>query len=141
VVIDIYPDKAALGGLYTGLSYSNNDYSIIVACDMPFLNPDLLEYMIGISTGYDAVIPKIGNFVEPLHGIYSRNCIITAEKLIKENKLSVRKLVGLLNTRYILPEEIETYDPELTSFFNINSELELQKAKRIIKKRNRIIGS
>jgi molybdenum cofactor guanylyltransferase len=141
VVTDIFPEKAALGGLYTGLSYSKNNYSIIVACDMPFLNSALLQYMVNISPGYDAVIPRIGNYLEPLHAVYSKNCIATAEKLINNNELSVRKLVGLLKTRYILKKEIMIYDPDIVSFFNINNNFDLEKAEKILAKRNEIKNS
>jgi molybdopterin-guanine dinucleotide biosynthesis protein A len=141
VVTDKYRDKSALGGLYTGLHYSSYSYSIIVACDMPFLNINLLKYMVSIADGYDAVIPKIGNYIEPLHGIYSHDCMNNAEKLINENNLSIRGLISQINTRYVLKREIEMYDPELISFFNINNELDLQKAEQIIKKRNQFIGS
>lgn len=137
VVTDIIPEKAALGGLYTGLSYSKNNYSIIVACDMPFLNSELLQYMVNISPGYDAVIPRIGNYLEPLHAVYSRNCIATAENLINQNELSVRKMLGLLKTRYILKKEIMVYDPDIVSFFNINNNFDLEKAEKIIAKRNK----
>lgn len=135
MVIDIYPEKAALGGLYTGLSYSNSDYSVVVACDMPFLNTNLLQYMINSSPGYDAVIPKIGNYLEPLHAIYSRNCKIAAEKLINENELSVRKLIGFVKTRYILKKEVVVYDPDIISFFNINNSQDLGKAEKIIERK------
>lgn len=141
MVIDIYTEKAALGGLYTGLSYSNNNYSIIVACDMPFLNPDLLQYMVNVSSGYDAIIPRIGNYLEPLHAIYSRDCMTAAEKLINENELSVRKLIGMVKTRYVLKKEIMVYDPDIISFFNINNSLDLEKAEKIIERRNKILGS
>jgi molybdopterin-guanine dinucleotide biosynthesis protein A len=141
VVTDIFPEKAALGGLYTGLSYSKNNYSIIVACDMPFLSSDLLQYMVNISPGYDAVIPRIGNYLEPLHAVYSRNCMTTAETLINKNELSVRKLLGLLKTRYILKKEVMVYDPDIISFFNINNSFDLEKAEKIVGKQNKIKGS
>jgi molybdenum cofactor guanylyltransferase len=141
VVTDIFPEKAALGGLYTGLSYSKNNYSIIVACDMPFLNSDLLQYMVNISPGYDAVIPRIGNYMEPLHAVYSRNCMTTAENLINQNELSIRKLIGLLKTRYVLKKEIMVYDPDVVSFFNINNNFDLEKAEKIVENHSKIKGS
>ena len=134
VVTDIFPEKAALGGLYTGLSYSKNNYSVIVACDMPFLNSNLLQYMVNISSGYDTVIPRIGNYLEPLHAVYSKNCMDTAESLINQNELSIRKLVGLLKTRYVLKKEIMVYDPDIISFFNINNNFDLEKAEKIVEK-------
>jgi molybdopterin-guanine dinucleotide biosynthesis protein A len=141
VVTDIFPERAALGGLYTGLSYSNNNYSIVVACDMPFLNSSLLQYMVNLSPGYDAVIPRIGNYLEPLHAVYSKKCVTTAENLINQNDLSIRKLIGFLRVRYVLKKEIMIYDPEIESFFNINNNFDLEKAEKIVEKHNKIKGS
>jgi molybdopterin-guanine dinucleotide biosynthesis protein A len=141
VVTDIFPEKAALGGLYTGLSYSKNSYSIVVACDMPFLNSSLLKYMVNLSPGYDAVIPRIGNYLEPLHAVYSKNCVATAENLLNQNDLSIRKLIGFLKVRYVLKSEIMQYDPDIESFFNINNNFDLEKAKKIVEKNNMIKGS
>ncbi len=53
VVTDTYPGKGPLGGIYTGLAASDSFYNLVVACDMPFLNRNLLDYMIQISTGFD----------------------------------------------------------------------------------------
>ena len=136
VVSDIYPNRAALGGIYTGLKYSNFDYSVVVACDMPFLNPELLNYMINIASGYNAIVPKIGWFVEPLHAVYSRNCMETAEYLIKNNILTVRDLIKRINTRYITEKEMSKFDPDIISFFNINSKEDLKKAEQITNKLN-----
>jgi molybdopterin-guanine dinucleotide biosynthesis protein A len=101
---------------------------------MPFLNSNLLQYMVNISSGYDTVIPRIGNYLEPLHAVYSKNCMDTAESLINQNELSIRKLVGLLKTRYVLKKEIMVYDPDIISFFNINNNFDLEKAEKIVEK-------
>lgn len=55
---DIIPEKGPLGGIYTGLLYSNNRYNFVVACDMPFLNPNLIRYMIKNCQCYDIVVPE-----------------------------------------------------------------------------------
>ena len=50
--------RGSLIGLYSGLLRSRDEYNIVVACDMPFLNPGLLSYMAGLHAGYDAVVPQ-----------------------------------------------------------------------------------
>jgi molybdenum cofactor guanylyltransferase len=98
---------------------------------MPFLNTDLLTYLINISPGYDAVIPKIDNFVEPLHGIYTKTCIDTIKILLDNNNLSVTILFDIVKTRFVYKDEINRIDPEHLSFFNINTEKDLFKANKI----------
>lgn len=132
IVNDIYPGKGSLGGLYTGLVSSMNLYNLVVACDMPFLNIDLLQYMVSLSGDYDAVLPRVNKSVlEPLHAVYSRNCISPLEALIKENKLSILELFPMIRVRYLDDEEIDWFDPQHRSFFNINTEADLIAGKEI----------
>lgn len=132
IVTDIYPDKGVLGGIYTGLKISRFFYILVVACDMPFLNQDLLRYMILVSAGFDLVVPRLGDMIEPLHAIYSKNCLDPIESLLKRSSLSPRGLFNLVRTRYVEAEEINQFDPEHLSFLNINTEADLEKAAKLI---------
>jgi molybdenum cofactor guanylyltransferase len=132
VIVDIYPGRAALGGIYTGLSQAETFYSLIVACDMPFLDTTLLNYMLGLIQGFDIVVPKVENKIELLHGIYSKNCIEKIKEMIDHNDLQVLKLLELVKTRYVTDEEVNKYDPKHLSFFNINTQNDLTLAKSLL---------
>ncbi len=134
VVTDIYLNKGPLGGIYTGLKASNSFYNLVVACDMPFLNQALLHYMVQISAGFDLVVPRLGDMVEPLHAVYSKGCLTPIESLLKQGNLGVRQLFTLVRVRYVEAEEINRFDPEHLSFFNINSQADLEKAREIMKR-------
>lgn len=129
---DIYPDMASLGGIYTGLKASSTFHSLVVACDMPFLNPSLLRYLVSLSPGFDIVIPKLKGYLEPLHAVYSKNCIPHMEALIKQGDLKITNFFPQVKVRYVEEEEIARFDPQLLSFFNINTFEDLEKAKRLI---------
>lgn len=131
VVTDVYPGKGPLGGIYTGLLNSTSGYNLVVASDMPFLNPALLRYMVEVSVDFDLVVPRVGELVEPLHAVYSQNCRAPMEHLLKHDELPVRRLFSMVRTRYVEADEIETFDPEHLSFFNINTQADLQKAAEI----------
>ena len=133
VVVDLLPGKAALGGIFTGLSYASTSHSIVVGCDMPFLNGDLLKYQISLAQDYDAVVPRIEDKIEPLHSIYSKACLPSIEKLINEHTLSISNLFEMINTRYMTQKEIEKYDPEYLSIFNINTKQNLEVTRHILK--------
>jgi molybdopterin-guanine dinucleotide biosynthesis protein A len=133
VVVDIYPDKAALGGIYTGLMNADTDLALVVGCDMPFLNPSLLQHLVDISADFDVVVPRIGNMVEPLHAIYSRRCLTSIEHLLHQNTLAVSQLFELVKTRFVGTEEIDEFDPGHLSFFNINTQSDLRKARSLIR--------
>ena len=132
VVGDIYPSKGPLGGIYTGLKVSDSFYNLVVACDMPFLNQALLSYMTGVSTDFDLVVPRLGNMIEPLHAVYSKACLAPIERLIKQGSLGVRELFTLVRVRYVEAEEIDRFDPEHLSFFNINTNSDLARARGLI---------
>ena len=132
IVVDLYPGKSAIGGIYTGLLNTTTFYNLVVACDMPFLNSSLLRYMIDNAPGFDAVVPQVNDNVEPLHAVYSVNCIHTIERLLHNNRLAVSEILRLVKTRYIDSSEITEIDPGHTSFFNINTPDDLIQAEKLI---------
>lgn len=126
-VYDVYPGKGSLGGLYTGLIYSESNYNLVVGCDMPFLNLRLLDYMINLSEFADVVIPKsVNDMLEPLHAIYSKTCIVKIKTLLEQNKLSIFELYPLVTVRYVQNSEIDRFDKKHLSFFNVNTESDMK---------------
>jgi molybdopterin-guanine dinucleotide biosynthesis protein A len=132
VIVDIYPGKGALGGIYTGLASADSFYSLVVGCDMPFLNRDLLCYLIDLAPNFDVVVPRIDDMLEPLHAVYSRDCLAPIKELIDKDRLGVSQLFNLVKTRYVGKDEIAKFDPRCLSFFNINTLDDLRKAKDLI---------
>jgi molybdopterin-guanine dinucleotide biosynthesis protein A len=130
-VTDIYPDSGVLGGLYTGLITSNSFYNFVVASDMPFLNKDLLRYMMQCAAGFDVVVPRRGTMLEPLHAIYSKNCIAPIKELLRRNEMRIRNFFPEVRVRYVEECEISQIDPKGLSFFNINTEADLAKAREL----------
>jgi molybdopterin-guanine dinucleotide biosynthesis protein A len=131
---DIYPEKGSLGGIYSGMAVSKSFYNFVVGCDMPFLNLELLRYMMDVASGYDLVLPRMGEIVEPLHAIYTKDCLVHMENLLKQGELQILKFFPQVRVRYVEDEEIDRFDPDHLSFFNINTEEDLNRAKEIIAK-------
>ena len=136
IVNDIYPDKGSLGGIYTGLLASKSDYNLVVAGDMPFLNTDLLRYMVDIAKGFDLVAFREDDRFEPLHAVYSKNCVAAIEQLLQRNNVRIIEILPLVNVRYLKPEEIERFDPRHLSFFNINTEAELREGIELARRKD-----
>jgi molybdopterin-guanine dinucleotide biosynthesis protein A len=136
LIKDIIPYKGALGGIYSGLLFAENNSIFVVACDMPFLNIPLLKYIISFCQDYDVVIPKINNFFEPLHAIYSKKCLKPIKKLIDENNLKIIDFFKGVDVKFIDKNEIEEFDPDLLSIFNINTLEDLKIAKEKAKTKN-----
>ena len=137
VVVDLYPGKAALGGIYTGLMCADTPSSVVVGCDMPFLNGDLLQHLIDSSTGYDTVVPRMGKMLEPLHAVYSKRCLDSIEQLLSKGVVAIWHLFDLVKTRYVDEDEINRFDPKHSSFFNINTQGDLEKARSLVRQMER----
>ncbi len=132
VVEDKVSGKGPLAGIAAGLAGSTYKLNLVVACDQPLLNRGLLEYLVSAADGYEAVIPRIGDKLEPLQGVYSRDCIDAIENLLSEDKRKIDNLFSLVRTRFIEAEEIERFDPQHLSFFNINTQADLEKAEKLL---------
>ena len=135
LVGDVYPGKGALGGLYSGLKAACYDYGLVVASDMPFLNLRLLRYMIILSSGYDVVVPRVKGLLEPLHAIYSKECLQPIERLLSAGSLRIVGFFPEVRVRYVEEEEISLFDPQFISFFNINTPADLEKARSLARKK------
>jgi molybdopterin-guanine dinucleotide biosynthesis protein A len=131
VVSDIFPGQGSLGGIYTGLVKSNSFYNLVVAADMPFLNVPLLRNMIIMADGYDFILPRVNGLFEPLHAVYSRNCIPPIKKILNQGRKVIIELFKYVKVRYIETDEVDKFDPQHLSFFNINTPEELEMARRL----------
>jgi molybdopterin-guanine dinucleotide biosynthesis protein A len=131
IVNDILPGKGSLGGIYTGLIKSESFYNLVVAADMPFLNGSLLRYMIEVSDGFDFVLPRVNNLFEPLHAVYSKNCTAPIKSILEQGKKVIVELFNYVKVRYIEAGEVDRFDPQHLSFFNINTKEDLELAKKI----------
>lgn len=130
-VADIYPRKGPLVGIYSGLIASSSSQAIVVGCDMPFLSVSLLEYMTQNLGESDVALPRIGEMVEPLCAVYSKNCLAPIQELLEQNELGISKLFSMVKVKYVEEDEINSFDPEHLSFFNINSQDDLTRAQRL----------
>jgi molybdopterin-guanine dinucleotide biosynthesis protein A len=131
IVSDIFPGRGSLGGIYTGLVESKSFYNLALAVDMPFINQSLLKYMISVSKGFDFVLPRVNGLFEPLHAVYSKKCVKPIESIFNDGKKMIIELFNYVKVKYIEAEEVDRFDPQHLSFFNINTMEDLELAKKI----------
>jgi molybdopterin-guanine dinucleotide biosynthesis protein A len=133
ILVDVYPGKGPLGGIYTGLMAAKSSPSIVVACDMPFLNTALLGYMLELAPGFDAVVPRLAQgLVEPLHAVYAKTCLPGMKARLGNNQLAISPLLKELRVRYVGEVESRRFDPARLSFFNINYQSDLDWANKFV---------
>lgn len=135
VVTDIVPHSGPMGGLFTGLAVSSNIHCFVIGCDMPLINLELIKFMIDEIKENDIVIPLSSKGKETLFAIYSINCLETIKRQIELKNLKLIDILKYHKVRYISQKEIETYDPEGFSFFNVNSPKDYEEVLRLWAKR------
>lgn len=133
-VADIYPGRGPLAGIHSGLTASSSPRAIVVGCDMPFLSVSLLKYMTQVDSSYDVIVPRIKDKLEPLCGVYSKNCLAPMQDLLQQDQRQIRKLFSMVKVRYVEEDEVNDFDPEHLSFFNINSRADLDMARKLATK-------
>ena len=129
MVSDVYPDHGSLGGIFTAVYAASHPHTLVVACDMPWLNRPLLEYMIALRESADVIVPRWEKYPEPLHAIYSKACLNPIEAKLKEKRLKITGFFGEVDVQFVDRKEIERFDRNGRSFANINSPEDLEEAR------------
>lgn len=135
---DLTRGGGPLIGVYSGLTHLRSEYAVVLPCDSPFINTEVLKYLIGRAEGADAAVPLWPNgYIEPLHSVYNVPAALEAGKAaIEAEKLRVHSMIERLKeTVYVPVEELRRFDPGLLTFFNINSGEDLKRAEAILRRR------
>ena len=128
IAVDIYPDSGSLGGIFTGLTAAANDWGFVVACDMPFLNERLIAHLLTLRQGCDAVVPVLDSYPEPTHAAYSKACLPHIERRLEAGRLKIAGFFEDVRVQYVQDAEVNRFDADLLSFFNINRPEDLERA-------------
>lgn len=132
MVADVYPNKAALGGIYSAIHAARHHHVLVVACDMPFLNPELLRHLMKLAPTADVVAPLVAPpQPETMHAIYSKACLPAIKPRLLANKLRIIGFFDDVSVRYVERDEVEQFDPNLYSFINMNTPADWDKVKTI----------
>jgi molybdopterin-guanine dinucleotide biosynthesis protein A len=125
---DIYQGCGPLGGLHAALARASHRHLLVVDCDMPWLNRDLLEYMVSLRQTADIVVPRWTRFPEPLHAVYSKACLEPVAASLEAKTLKLIAFYRQVKVRYLDREVLASYDVSGRSFANINTPKELLEA-------------
>jgi molybdopterin-guanine dinucleotide biosynthesis protein A len=132
LVADVIPGTGALGGLYTALHAASHPLVAVVACDMPFVNPQILSAARRLleETGADVAIARTEAGFEPFHAVYRREACLAAVGLALA--AGERRLISwfpAVQVALLSPEIITRYDPQGLAFWNLNTPQELVQAE------------
>ena len=124
--IDQFPDTGPLGGIVTGLQVLGDGSHLVVACDMPDLNTDILQLLIDNSSEtWDAVVPTRNGHPEPLCALYRSSSLPALKAFLSNGGRSVQKSLTTFRTLYLDETAWGCYDLNANSFTNLNYPEEL----------------
>ena len=132
IVTDLFPIRCSLTGIHAGLFYTATSHAFFAACDSPFLKKDVVETIInGIEPGIDVLIPETSEGLEPLCAVYSKQCLKVVEQQIIQQNLKIDRFFRKVHVKKIPEDILLEKDPNLISFFNINTPEDIERAKKM----------
>ena len=123
IIPDIIKDIGPLGGIHSALSHTTKEAVFIVACDMPYLHTGLIRRLMEEAKKYikSSIIPYSERGLEPLHAIYSKSSLENLNPFLDKREFSIREFLKHCDCKYI-----KAQDDEMSSFYNINTQLDLK---------------
>lgn len=128
---DLFPRKGPVAGIHAGLYHASYDTVFVMGCDMPFIDPDLMAFMVEQIGKYQAVVPELEGRLQPLAAVYSRSCLPVLERCLREDKLKLIRIFEELDARVLKEEELARFGQVKEIFFNVNDAAALEKAQEI----------
>ena len=132
MVPDVFPDHGSLGGIYSGLHAAPGDAAFTVACDMPFLMPEVARLVIDRAALADVVVPKIGGQFETLHACYAKACLGPMESRLREGRLKIVGFFDEVRVLAIAEAEVARFRAPALVFMNVNTPDELAWARALM---------
>ena len=124
VVYDPVKGYGPVAGILAGLSASKSEYSICLACDLPYVNIEVIDALFGCAeaNNSDAAIPKHPDgTLEPLHAVYGRSMADACRDAVDRKEHTIRGAISLLGGVVFVPtESLRRFDPDLRTFLNVN---------------------
>lgn len=125
---DIFPYHGPVSGIHAGLSYASNDRIFVQGCDMPFVNPRVVEYMVGKLGHHDAVVPVIKSYLQPTSAVYRNSCLDLLTSCLEKKLLKLTRFFEDWDTLYLDEKELQAFGNLDKMFFNINTIEALERA-------------
>ena len=124
-VCDSQADGGPLTGLVTALEQITTRWAFVVACDMPFISPALIKLLAQYRAQQDAIVPVVQGRLQPLAAFYSASCMASMRASLSLGDKSLRTAISRLDVHYVDEAEIRLVDPQLRSFFDLDTPQDL----------------
>lgn len=122
IVEDIFQARSSLTGIHAALTHADTPWVFVCPCDAPFIQPALVRLLLDeISPEVDGVVPRIGQYYEPLCAVYSRNCLAPIAAQLAREEFKISGFFRHIRIKEISEARLREADPHLRSFLNVNT--------------------
>ena len=121
-VCDLPSHRGPLAGLFAGLQKVETQWIFAVACDMPFIKPQVIECLSRFRNGVEAVVPLVRGYPQPLAAFYAKGSLGAVSDILNRNgKQSFREVLDQLKVCYVTENQLQEVDPDLSSFRDLDT--------------------
>jgi len=131
-IVDEAPNRGPALALERALRETRFDRAFACSCDVPFVNGDLARTLCDMLGDHDALIPHVAGKLQMLHGVYRKKCAKVLATMRTAGEHRLHEIVNFAKVRIVPEEEIRALDPELRSFFNVNTPEDYQRALKLM---------
>lgn len=134
VIRDLVPAAGSLGGLFTGLTWSDRQRIFAVACDMPFLSATTIRAVVAADPEADVVMTRLDQGLQPMHAVYGKRALPVMQDMLRRGELKIQQVVSdpSLRTHLLTAEDLRAIDPSGRSFLNVNTPSDLAAARQLL---------
>lgn len=132
IVTDLFPTRSSLTGIHAGLFFATTPYAFVAACDTPFIKRDLVQTILAnIEPRIDVVIPETLEGLEPLCSVYAKHCLKPITRQLEKQEFRINRTFQKLRIKKLPENILRRHDPDLVSFYNINTPEGLAQAQQM----------
>jgi len=127
-VCDADQGAGPLAGVLAGMAAAQTPWLFVLACDMPFISPPLVEVLAAARGNYQAVVPVVGGYPQPLAGFYARSALADLQHFAAGGGRSLRDSLAQLQVNFVDETALRPHDPQLRSFFDLDTPQDVEAA-------------
>jgi len=136
IATDLFSTRSSLTGIHAGLYHARCDHALIVAADLPLIQSGLIRHLVmAIQPGDDVVMPKTADGFQPLCAVYAKRCLDNMANQLKLGRYRIQSAIRRRRTRIVSEKALRRVDPELVSFFNVNTASDRNQADAMLRMR------
>jgi molybdopterin-guanine dinucleotide biosynthesis protein A len=132
IVRDESAYQGPVGALARGLRAARHELAFACSCDLPMLRSEIASWLLSlVGERDDAVIPQVGERLQPLHAVYRRRCADALDAMLARGEHRLSAIAGAVNAHIVSEAEYRRADPDALSCFNINTPEDYARAKTL----------